>query len=375
VFYSYTGKYNTAVGASALRNNTHGYDNTATGYKALYFNTGGYRNTATGALALRSNTDGRWNTATGYRALADGTGNLNTAVGYSAHRTGTGYGNTTVGSLAFFRNTTGRHNTAIGASALISNEEGFRNTGIGVGALAANTTGNDNTACGAYALSSSTGSRNIGLGRDAGSRLQAGSDNILIGTAFYSTSDTEFNTLRIGGGTGTENFQQDRAFVSGIRNALLAPDLQKVCVDPSDQLGPCDLSSARFKEQIWDLGSSSSPLLELRPVLFKYRPELDPDAAREHFGLIAEEVAEVFPQLVTTDQEGRPFTVRYDLLTPLLLNELQKQHRQNQVQWGLMGVMFLSTVALTVSRWRFGQRRRNHTPAHPCEARGRPWRP
>ena len=110
----------------------------------------------------------------------------------------------------------------------------------------------------------------------------------------------------------------------------------------------------RFKEQIRDVGNASNEVLALRPVLFKYKAEVKSEASLEQIGLIAEEVAEIYPHLVSTDSEGRPLSVRYDLLTPLLLSELQKQHRQNQVQWVLMGLMSLAALALTVGRWRLG---------------------
>ena len=119
-------------------------------------------------------------------------------------------------------------------------------------------------------------------------------------------------------------------------------------------MGLCSISSRRFKEQIRDLGDASAGLLAPRPVLFKYKPSVKGDAALEQFGLIAEEVAEVFPQLVSTDKEGRPFTVRYDLLTPMLLNEFRKQHRQVRQQSWLVGTMLVAGRALTVGRWRLG---------------------
>jgi len=111
----------------------------------------------------------------------------------------------------------------------------------------------------------------------------------------------------------------------GIRDATLNGSEQDVCVDTNDQLGPCSESSLRFKENVRDMGESSAELFGLRPVLFRYRPEIKSAAPPRSFGLIAEEVAEVYPELVSFDREGKPLAVRYDLLSSLLLNELKRQ--------------------------------------------------
>lgn len=318
---------NTALGVDALISTTPGFPdpflgvrNTAVGHSALEYNTRGFENTAIGASALEYNTTGYWNTATGSRALRS--------------------------------NITGWENTANGAYALESNTDGDRNTAFGVFALHYNTMGYFNTAIGALSLTlNTTGDRNLALGYSAGFSNSTGSDNILIA----SSGGNQSNTLRIGEGTGTGQFQQDRAFISGIHNATLnGMNEHPVCVDDDDQLGVCSESSARFKSEIAEMGSLSTSLLDLRPVVFQYKPEAKKGPRPMEYGLIAEEVAEVFPHLVRYDDEGKPLTLRYDLLTPLLLNELQKQNRQNQVQWALMGLMFLATVALTVGRWRFG---------------------
>ncbi len=314
---------NTALGIEALVSTTPGSPepflgirNTAIGHSALRSNTTGDRNAAVGASSLAFNTTGYTNTATGFNSL---------------HENTTGAENTAFGSYALEGNTTGDRNTAFGAFALMYNVTGYWNTAHGVLSLVQNR----------------TGSRNTALGYAAGSSIKAGTDNILIG----SRGGGESNTLRIGRDTGTGDFELSRAFVSGIRNAVLSGNEQDVCVDDNDQLGPCSLSSGRFKENVRSMEDASSGVLDLRPVLFRYRPEVK-SGTLEQFGLIAEEVARVYPTLVTSDEKGRPLSVRYDLLAPLLLNELQKQHRRLQVQSYVIGAMLLTGFA-----WLAGRRR------------------
>ncbi len=272
------------------------------GYPFLH-NEGGYasRNTALGLDALASVTPG---------VPYGGSGKSNTALGFEA--------------LA--NNTSGRRNTGVGTLSLRSNTEGISNTANGAHALSSNTEGYKNTANGSFALSSNiTGSNNTALGSAAGGLNTTGSNNIWIANYGSAAGATESNTLRIGEGTGTGFFQQNRAFISGIRNATLSGSGEHtVCVDDNDQLGVCSPSSARFKRDIREMGEASTGLEALRPVIFRYRPEVKEDAEPEQYGLIAEEVAEIYPHLVSTDAEGKPFAVRYDLLAPLLLNELQQ---------------------------------------------------
>lgn len=261
--------------------------------------------------------DAFYNTALGLDALINTTlgqpmffsGSANTALGHSALADNTeGYNNTAAGAEALESNTTGFGNTAAGADALRNNITGLRNTAVGHGALALNV----------------SGSRNIGLGRLGGSSNYTGSDNIWI--ANYGQAES--NTLRIGTGTGTGDFQLNRAFISGIQDAMLTGGgEQSLCVDDSDQVGPCSPSSIRFKQNVHTMGEVSARLRELRPVVFEYKREVKREAP-EQSGLIAEEVAEIYPQLVSADADGKPFAVRYDLLTPLLLNELQRQEKE-----------------------------------------------
>ena len=277
------------------------------------------------------------NTALGQNALVSVTpgdpesfsGQFNTALGRSAlNLNSTGRANTSLGSRTLSSNTGGTSNTATGYGALNYNL-GSRNTATGSRALFYNTSGGDNTANGVYALNSNdSGSRNIALGYSAGTYNIAGSSNIFIGN--YGADES--NTLRIGQGTGMGDFQQNRAFISGIRSVTLAGTEPHVCIDDStDQLGLCFVaeSSARFKEDIKDMTDGSEGIFSLRPVRFRYKKEVVGEGERPvQYGLIAEEVAEIYPQLVTFDNEGLPYTVRYDALTPLLLNELQKQQAE-----------------------------------------------
>ena len=298
-----SGTFNTAVGFSALRSNTEGNFNTAAGAGTLLANTG-YQNTAVGAGALLSNTTGFGNTADGAFALFSNTeGGDNTAVGINA----------------LFNNTTGEGNTATGVFALLSNTTGGDNTAMGGSALSSNTTGNDNTAIGVGALDgNSTGSSNIAVGNFAGSGLTTGNNNIDIGHVGFAG---ESDTIRIGVG-------QTRAFIEGVSGTVVAGT--GVVVTASGQLGVSP-SSERFKENIKPMDKASEAILALNPVTFRYRKEIEA-ARRAQFGLVAEEVAKVNPALVVCDKEGRPFSVRYDQVNAMLLNEFLKEHRKGEEQ-------------------------------------------
>ncbi|HEY6205738.1 MAG TPA: tail fiber domain-containing protein [Chthoniobacterales bacterium] len=314
------GIYNTALGFHALYNATNGFDNTATGWQALASNTTGVRNTATGTGALLSNTVGASNTANGVFALfSNTTGFGNTAIGDQAlgYNT-TGYSNTAAGT-ALGSNTTGFGNTATGTGALGRNTTGFENTATGHVALSLNTTGQFNVAVGHYALYlNTTGSGNIALGESAGINLTTGSNNIDIGNAGVGG---ESNTIRIGvQGTHT------RTFVAGISATPISGAI--VRVSASGQLGTVP-SSERFKQNIKPMDKASEAILALKPVTFCYKKELDPDAIPQ-FGLVAEDVAGVNPDLVLRDEKGQIYTVRYDAVNAMLLNEFLKEHRKVQ---------------------------------------------
>jgi hypothetical protein len=297
-----TGPENTAIGFDALYSNTTGDSNTATGSQALFSNTTGVRNTANGYVALNSNTTGERNTATGRAALVNNTtGNNNTADGHDA----------------LFSNLTGIRNAATGSFALFFNTAGNDNTAMGYFALYNNTTGNNNTANGFAAFMNNTiGSGNIALGNFAGSNLTTGDNNIDVGNLGVAG---EANTIRI----GTEG-TQTHAYLAGVYQTNIANGLV-VKVDSSGHLGTVG-SSERFKDSIKPMDKASEAILALKPVTFHYKKEFDPEGIPQ-FGLVAEDVAKVNPDLVVRDGEGKVYTVRYDAVNAMLLNEFLKQHR------------------------------------------------
>jgi hypothetical protein len=317
-----TGQNNTANGAHALFSNTTGESNTANGTDALFSNTTGFDNTANGWQALFSLTTGSFNTANGGDALArNTTGSFNTATGVGAlFGNTTGDNNTATGFEALTSNTTGTRNTATGFEALTSNTTGTQNTAIGLGALTSNTTGDNNTANGADALNNNTtGGGNTVLGFAAGSNLTTGSNNIDIGNQGVAA---EANTIRIGTG-GT----QTNAYMAGIYNATVAKGLT-VVVDSTGHLGTKG-SSERFKDAIKPMDKASEAILALKPVTFHYKKEIDPEGVPQ-FGLVAEQVEKVNPDLVARDADGKIYTVRYDAVNAMLLNEFLKEHRTVQ---------------------------------------------
>jgi hypothetical protein len=252
------------------------------------------------------------------------TGDVNTGIGFGAlHSNVSGGDNTAIGFGALGSNSSGSSNTAIGIQALLFNTMGGNNTAIGDGALPDNRTGNSNTAIGAGALDLSAGSNNIGIGAFAGGLQQTGSHDIYIGNAGVNG---ESNTIRI----GDASFQDGGTIITGI-SGFGAVGGSPVYVTGGGRLGTNTSSSLRFKEDIRDIAGESDRLMRLRAVAFRYKPEFDPTGVTQ-YGLIAEEVAEVYPDLVTSDRDGRPEGVRYHLIAPLLLNEVQKQHRTIESQ-------------------------------------------
>jgi hypothetical protein len=283
------GDFNTFLGRDAGNFTMTGDFNTGLGRNALFINTTGSFNTATGAFALQLNTTGGDNTANGEAAL-----NRNT----------TGFANTATGSLALANNTIGNFNTATGGAALFGN-----------------TSGDANTATGVNALGNTVGTNNIGIGFNGGLDLTTGSNNICIGNAGVGT---ESGTIRI----GTVGIQT-ATFIAGISGSTSREGVG-VFVNGSGQLGTMT-STRRVKEDIREIGGESDGLMRLRPVAFRYKPQIDPTGLAQ-YGLIAEEVADVYPDLVVYDRDGRPETVRYHLVNALLLNEVQKQHRTAEAQ-------------------------------------------
>ena len=300
------GSNNTAIGFQVLSSNTAN-DNTATGYQALLENTTGSGNTANGEFALSNNTSGLNNTACGLSALQGTAGSA------------TGSYNTATGGFALAINSSGSNNTADGIAALGSNTTGGSNTGIGQDALLFNRSGNTNTAVGSEALrNNTTGSNNIALGVNAGMNLTTGSSNIDIGNPGVAG---DASTIRIGGGRSTT-----RVFIWGINGKTVADGVPVLISPSTGQLGTTT-SSARYKEKIEAMDKASEAILSLRPVKFRYKKELDSHGIPQ-FGLVAEEVEKIDPQLVVHDEEGKPYTVRYEAVNAMLLNEFLKEHQQ-----------------------------------------------
>ena len=299
--------YNTAEGDNALLSLTTGTENTAVGLSALANNRIGDFNTAIGAGALLANTVDE-NTATGARALLNNTtGDTNTADGAFALLSNTrGNSNTAIGDSALFSNAAGSGNTANGVNALYRNANGGSNTAIGVGALIANVGGNFNTANGASALLMNTsGTRNIALGASAGSNVTTASNVICIGTAGQNLNNS--------------------CYIGQVFGAL-SPGGTAVFINSNGKLGTIQ-SSQRFKEDIKPMEQASEALFALKPVTFRYKKEIDA-TGKSQFGLVAEQVEKVNPDLIVRDKDGKPYSVRYDQVNAMLLNEFLKEHRK-----------------------------------------------
>jgi Chaperone of endosialidase len=280
---------NTALGENALITNTTGDNNTAIGFEVLQANTTGRDNTAIGFQALRFNTTGIFNTASGFQALQ--------------------------------RNTTGGGNTANGLAAMLLNTTGSSNTAIGAGALQFNTTGRNN----------------IALGFEAGNVI-TGNNNIAIGNAGVMG---ETRTIRI----GTQPTHSS-TFIAGI-SGVTVPGGVGVIVDTNGLLGTV-VSAARFKDEIKPMDEASEAILALKPVIFRYKKELDP-AGISQFGLVAEEVEKVNPDLVARDQNGKPYTVRYEAVNAMLLNEFLKEHKTVREQGATIAELKKEIAALTAT--------------------------
>ena len=296
------GNGSTAIGFNALQNNTTAHGNTAAGWKALQANTSGYYNTAIGTVALLTNTTGIFNTASGYGALYNNNGSNNTATGYYSLASNTsGTGNTGSGFESLYSTTTSNNNSGYGYQAMFHNQLGYNNTAAGFRALFNNTSGSDNIALGYLAGASVNGSNNIDIGNQG-----------ITGDA---------GTIRIGAPS-----TQSKAFIAGIHNSPVTG--AAVYVTSSGQLGVL-ASSERYKTAIEPMGPNSEKLQRLRPVTFHLKSE--PGGALQ-YGLIAEEVDKVYPELVIRDAQGVIQGVRYDELAPLLLNEVQRQQREMTAQ-------------------------------------------
>jgi hypothetical protein len=304
-----TGSYNTAVGILALRSDTTGSFNTALGAGALGANTAS-ENTATGVGALLGTTNGGSNTANGAFALVSNTIGMN---------------NTAIGDRALQNNISGQGHTAVGSGALMhADATGSPNTAVGAFALMATTFGAYNTAVGGTALVASNGFGNTAVGFGAGSAVTSGENNLILGEVAGSGITSASNTICIGtAGNNVDN----ACYIGNIFMSTSSGGIP-VLVNTNGRLGTT-ISSARFKEEIKPIAKASEELFALKPVSFRYKKTVDPEGdGKSQFGLVAEEVEKVNPDLVVRDKEGKPYSVRYDQVNAMLLNEFLKEHRK-----------------------------------------------
>jgi len=289
--------------------------------------TGSFEGLSGNVPVIQAPNDGSLNFSAGLGALpVNQTGTNNTAVGDATLFMNTlGAGNTAVGYTALESNTIGNGNSALGDEALFVNNSGSSNTAIGYGSMVTNTSGSNNTAVGNGALEKDvTGSQNIAIGVDAGFNITA-SNNIDIGNPGISTDS---GTIRVGcpAPSGGCLGVQSSTFIAGIQGVTTGMNnAVPVVIDSNGQLGTVS-SSRRYKEDIQNMGDASDGLMQLRPVTFRYTKAFDDGSKPVQYGLIAEEVADVYPDLVARSAEGQVESVRYQLLDPMLLNELQKQN-------------------------------------------------
>ena len=354
-----TADNNTGVGTAAMFLNTTGRQNTALGTAALVFNNGGEGNTATGAFALYSNTEGDFNTANGEYALYfNDTGERNTAIGDSAlYSNSDGSRNTANGNAALLLNDTGSNNTAIGtnamhannaddntavgADALSANISGIGNIALGHRALAANTDGGANTAVGRRALLNNvTGVQNTAVGFDAGINITGTNNTAVGGNTLFSSAgngNTALGAYAGGGVTTANNVICIGASGANVDNSCYMGFVwnqpggsQAVYVNSDGKLG-LQVSSRRFKDEIEPIQQTSEVIYRLKPVSFRYKPEIE-SARPRGFGLIAEDVEQINPDLVTRGNDGKVNAVRYDAVNAMLLNEFLKEHRKVEEQ-------------------------------------------
>jgi hypothetical protein len=396
--YSITGTGNTALGAGALYNNATGHRNIAVGSDAGQLLTTGSDNIAIGhqGAAAESNTIriGAAQNRTfmaGIRGVTPGAASIMPVLIDSNGQLGTGStsNSTFLGSLAGNLTLTGPNNTGVGANALKAIDTGDANSAFGSGALPAATAGNSNTAIGVNALAATVlGARNTAVGRDAGASADS-RDNTVVGAYSLVSNTSGFENAGLGvdalhmNTTGVRNTAvgyragynlttgglnimignegvageastirigttQARAFVAGIRGTTTgAANGIAVLVDSNGQLGTIS-SSARVKDDIADMGRASAALMKLRPVTFHYK-EYGPES-RLQYGLIAEEVDAVYPEMVAKRPDGSAETVMYHFLPPMLLNEFQRQQRTIERQGRELEELRQAVAALRANR-------------------------
>ena len=288
--------------------------------------------TAEGCDALNSLSTGAGNTAVGWRSLfLDSTGSFNTAIGGGALALNNGDSNTAVGAAALLLNTTGSFNTAVGAAAFLNNDNGASNSALGSEALTSNTTGDRNTAIGFQALvSNTTGAFNTASGVDALSFNTIGNFNIALGVGAGTNVTTANNVICIGSGGSDVS---DTTWINNIYGVTTQTGTTlPILVSNQGQLGTAS-SSRRFKKEIKPMENASEAILALKPVTFHYKSDQSNTA---QFGLIAEEVAEINSDLVVRDDKGEIYTVRYEAVNAMLLNEFLKEHRKVEEQGAII---------------------------------------
>ena len=303
--------------------------NTAEGQAALFSLTTGTFNTAVGVFSLRSTTEGQFNTGVGAGTLLANIGQQNTASGAAALLNNTtGAKNTADGVLALFSNTTGNSNTATGVGALFTNSAGFNNTAFGYNALLSNTTAGDNAAIGTTALfRNTTGEFNVAVGSQALYNNVAGASNTVVGDS-AGFNITGSGNVCIGAGVNGVAGENN---ITRIRNVYDSVATERAVYVTSDNRIGTLSSSRRYKDEVRPMEEASKVIHSLRPVSFRYKKEVDPKRSLS-FGLIAEEVTKVSPDLVTSDRRGKPQTVRYEAINAMLLNEFLKEHRKVENQ-------------------------------------------
>jgi hypothetical protein len=290
---------------------------------------GGYPggNTAEGQDALLDLMTGTYNTAIGFVSLSSNVGgNFNTAIGAGTLLTNTADNNTATGAGALLNNTTGDSNTANGTFALFDNTVGGGNTANGFAALGNNTTSSFNTANGANALLNNItgGDSNTAIGYEALKNNTTGSDNIALGAFSGGAVTTADQVICIGAGVTGAN-EDNGCFIGAIFD-VTSSNGTPVFINSNHKLGT-STSSKRFKEDIKPMNNASETLFSLKPVTFHYRQSIDPDS-KEQFGLVAEDVERINANLVVCDREGKPYSVRYDQVNAMLLNEFLKEHQR-----------------------------------------------
>jgi hypothetical protein len=340
MFLNTVGHDNVAVGTAALLNNASGNWNNAIGAFALHDNINGFNNNALGQAALFRNIHGTDNTAIGDSALLNndmtGTanGNFNTAVGSAALFSNTdGDSNTAVGYLALFQSVLSPNNCAFGRRALENNDSGGgglagANNAFGVEALRDNVDGDSNNAFGFRACAANfDGFNNSAFGDFALGNNDSGSNNTAIGVTAGSAISGNGNVC-IGAGVAGEGGANDSTYIRNIGTtpqpiggAVLAVTVNSM----TNRLG-YDPSSRRYKEDIQPMDEASEALFSLKPVTYRFKKNVDPNQFLT-YGLIAEDVAKVNPNLALRNANGEIESIRYESINAMLLNEFLKEHK------------------------------------------------